>query len=136
MTDVPAFADIIYEKRERAAYPAKFGQVGPKVGALDAGCGAALPARHIGDKRAREMWRLNKMSTAQQAPELGLANKVAPAAELDVAVKSWTDTLAERSVDTDSETTRGISLAALSTVSCLYDTEESKERRARVQGEA
>ena len=47
-----------------AADTAKFGQVGPKVGSVDAGWGTALLARHIGDKRAREMWFLNEQYTA------------------------------------------------------------------------
>src|SRR5712664_3154773 len=120
-----------------AADTAKFGQVGPKVGSVDGGWGTALLARHIGDKRAREMWFLNEMYTAQQAYEMGLVNKVVPAAELDAAVKAWTDILAERSptalalakrsFNADSENIRGISLASLSAVKLFYDTEESKE---------
>src|SRR5580700_9933808 len=120
-----------------AADTAQFGQVGPKVGSVDAGWGTALLARHMGDKRARDMWFLNEMYTAQQAYEMGLVNKVVPAAELDAAVKAWTDILAERSptalalakrsFNADSENIRGISLASLSAVKLFYDTEESKE---------
>jgi 2-ketocyclohexanecarboxyl-CoA hydrolase len=120
-----------------AADSAKFGQVGPKVGSVDAGWGTALLARHIGDKRAREMWFLNEQYTAQQAYEMGLVNKVVPLAELDAAVKAWTDILAERSptalalakrsFNADSENIRGISLAMLSAVKLFYETEESKE---------
>ena len=120
-----------------AADTAKFGQVGPKVGSVDAGWGTALLARHIGDKRAREMWFLNEMYTAQQAYEMGLVNKVVPAAELDDAVNAWTDILAERSptalalakrsFNADSENIRGISLLSLNAVKMFYDTEESKE---------
>src|SRR3981189_3613365 len=80
-----------------AADTAKFGQVGPKVGSVDGGWGTALLARHVGDKRAREMWFLNEMYTAQQAYDMGLVNKGVPAAGLDDAVKAWTDILAERS---------------------------------------
>src|ERR1700752_462222 len=80
-----------------AADTATFGQVGPKVGSVDPGWGTALLARHVGDKRAREIWYLNERYTAQQAYEMGLVNKVVPAAVLDAAVKVWTDTLAERS---------------------------------------
>ena len=61
-----------------AADTAKFGQVGPKVGSVDGGWGTALLARHIGDKRAREMWFLNEQYSAQQAYEMGLVNKVVP----------------------------------------------------------
>src|SRR5579862_7982254 len=120
-----------------AADTAQFGQVGPKVGSVDAGWGTAFLARHVGDKRAREMWYLNERYTAQQAYEMGLVNKVVPAAELDKAVKAWTDILAERSptalalakrsFNADSESIRGISLAMLSAVKLFYETEESKE---------
>src|SRR6516165_2617567 len=120
-----------------AADTAMFGQVGPKVGSVDPGWGTALLARHVGDKRAREIWYLNERYTAQQAYEMGLVNKVVPAAELDAAVKVWTDTLAERSptalalakrsFNADSENIRGISMASLYSVKLFYETEESKE---------
>jgi 2-ketocyclohexanecarboxyl-CoA hydrolase len=120
-----------------AADSAKFGQVGPKVGSVDAGWGTSLLARHIGDKRAREMWFLNEMYSAQQAYEMGLVNKVVPAAELDDAVKAWTVVLGERSptalalakrsFNADSENIRAISLMSLNAVKLFYDTDESKE---------
>jgi dihydroxynaphthoic acid synthetase len=62
-----------------AADTAKFGQVGPKVGSVDGGWGTALLARHIGDKKAREMWFLNEQYTAQQACEMGLDRDPRPA---------------------------------------------------------
>ena len=80
-----------------AADTAQFGQVGPKVGSVDAGWGTALLARHVGDKKAREIWFINDRYTAEQAREMGLVNKVVPAAELDAAVNDWTDKLAQRS---------------------------------------
>jgi 2-ketocyclohexanecarboxyl-CoA hydrolase len=83
------------------------------------------------------MWFLNETYTAQQAYEMGLVNKVVPAAELDEAVDAWTQTLGERSptalalakrsFNADSENIRGISLLALNTVKLFYETEESKE---------
>ncbi len=120
-----------------AADTAKFGQVGPKVGSVDAGWGTALLARHVGDKKAREMWFLNLQYTAQQAYEMGLVNKVVPVAELDDAVNEWTKmlgersptalALAKRSFNADSDNIRGISMMALNAVKLFYDTEESKE---------
>src|SRR6202790_77010 len=120
-----------------AADTAQFGQVGPKVGSVDAGWGTALLARHIGDKRAREMWFLNERYSAHQALEMGLVNKVVPAADLDQAVNAWTDVLAERSptalalakrsFNADSENIRGISQLSLNAVKLFYETEESKE---------
>lgn len=120
-----------------AADTAKFGQVGPKVGSVDAGWGTALLARHIGDKRAREMWFLNEQYSAQQAYEMGLVNRVVPAAELDAAVEQWTTVLGERSptalalakrsFNADSDNIRGISMLGLNAVKLFYDTAESKE---------
>ena len=37
-----------------------FGQVGPKMGSVDPGYGTAFLARVVGEKKAREMWYLNK----------------------------------------------------------------------------
>src|SRR5207244_4820901 len=70
---------------------AQFGQVGPKVGSVDAGWGTAFLARHLGDKKAREIWYLNDRYTAEQAREMGLVNKVVQAAQPDLAAKDWTD---------------------------------------------
>lgn len=120
-----------------AADSAVFGQVGPKVGSVDAGWGTALLARHVGDKRAREMWFLNEKYSAQQAYDMGLVNKVVPAAELDDAVNAWTEllgqrsptalALAKRSFNADSENIRGISMLSLNAVKLFYETEESQE---------
>src|ERR1700726_1488175 len=120
-----------------AADTASFGQVGPKVGSVDAGWGTAFLARHIGDKKAREMWFINDRYSAEAARQMGLVNKVVPAAALDAAVKEWTDKLAERSptalalakrsFNADSDNIRGISNFALHAVKLYYDTAESKE---------
>ena len=120
-----------------AAESAQFGQVGPKVGSFDAGWGTAFLARHVGDKRAREIWYLNERYTAQEALQMGLVNKVVPMAELDAAVTDWTDKLAERSptalaflkrsFNADSDSIRGISNLALHAVKLYYATAESKE---------
>src|SRR5713226_1203838 len=120
-----------------AADTAQFGQVGPKVGSVDAGWGTAFLARHVGDKKAREIGFINDRYTAEQAREMGLVNKVVPAAELDAAVKDWTDKLAQRSptaialakrsFNADSDNIRGISNFALHAVKMFYDTPESKE---------
>ena len=120
-----------------AADHAQFGQVGPKVGSVDAGWGTAFLARHVGDKKAREIWFLNERYTAEQAREMGLVNKVVPMPQLDAAVKDWTDKLAQRSptalalakrsFNADSDSIRGISNFALHAVKLFYDTAESKE---------
>jgi 2-ketocyclohexanecarboxyl-CoA hydrolase len=68
---------------------------------------------------------------------MGLVNKVVPMAQLDAAVKDWTDKLAQRSptaialakrsFNADSDNIRGISNFALHAVKLFYDTAESKE---------
>jgi 2-ketocyclohexanecarboxyl-CoA hydrolase len=120
-----------------AADTAQFGQVGPKVGSFDAGWGTAFLARHVGDKRAREMWYLNERYSAREALDMGLVNKVVPMAELDATVNDWTDKLAQRSptalaflkrsFNADSDAIRGISNMALHAVKLYYATPESKE---------
>jgi 2-ketocyclohexanecarboxyl-CoA hydrolase len=120
-----------------AADSAQFGQVGPKVGSFDAGWGTAFLARHVGDKRAREIWFLNERYTAKEALDMGLVNKVVPAAELDGAVNDWTEKLSQRSptalaflkrsFNADSDAIRGISNMALHAVKLYYATPESKE---------
>src|ERR1700733_13183211 len=65
-----------------AAEHARFGQVGPKVGSVDAGVGTGYLARIIGEKRAREIWFLCRQYDAAQALEWGLVNKIVPASEL------------------------------------------------------
>lgn len=120
-----------------AAETAQFGQVGPKVGSFDGGWGTAFLARHVGDKRAREIWFLNERYTAAEALQMGLVNKVVPLAELDDAVNDWTKKLGERSptalaflkrsFNADSDAIRGISNLSLHAVKLYYATAESKE---------
>src|SRR3954451_14645336 len=72
-----------------ASEKAVFGQVGPRVGSVDPGWGTAYLARHVGDKRAREIWLLCRRYSAAEAFQMGLVNKVVPAEELDAEVESW-----------------------------------------------
>jgi 2-ketocyclohexanecarboxyl-CoA hydrolase len=120
-----------------ASEKAVFGQVGPKVGSVDPGWGTALLARHIGEKRAREVWFLCRRYTAQQAYEMGLVNKVVPLDQLDAEVESWAAeinqlsptalSIAKRSFNADSENIRGISFLGIQAVKHYYMSEESKE---------
>jgi 2-ketocyclohexanecarboxyl-CoA hydrolase len=120
-----------------ASEKAVFGQVGPKVGSVDPGWGTALLARHVGEKKAREMWFLCRRYTAQQACEMGLVNKVVPHEQLDAEVEAWAAdinqmsptalTIAKRSFNADSENIRGISFLGVQAVKHYYMSEESKE---------
>lgn len=72
-----------------AADNASFGQTGPKVGSFDAGYGAGLLARMVGDKRAREIWYLCRQYSAQEAFEMGMVNRVVPLARLEEETVAW-----------------------------------------------
>jgi 2-ketocyclohexanecarboxyl-CoA hydrolase len=120
-----------------ASEKAVFGQVGPKVGSVDPGWGTALLARHVGEKRAREIWFLCRRYTAQQAYDMGLVNKVVPPDQLDAEVETWAAeinqlsptaiAIAKRSFNADSENIRGISFLGVQAVKHFYMSEESKE---------
>lgn len=72
-----------------AADNAKFGQTGPMVGSFDGGYGAGLLARHVGQKKAREIWFMCRQYDAQEALDMGLVNTVVPVKELEAETVSW-----------------------------------------------
>ena len=72
-----------------AADNARFGQTGPRVGSFDAGYGAGLLARVVGQKKAREIWFLCRQYDAGQALEMGLVNAVVPLDRLEEETVEW-----------------------------------------------
>ena len=72
-----------------AAENARFQQTGPKVGSFDGGYGSGLLARHIGQKRAREIWFLCRQYDAATALDWGLVNAVVPIEDLEVETVQW-----------------------------------------------
>jgi naphthoate synthase len=80
-----------------ASENAIFGQTGPKVGSFDGGFGASYLARHVGQKKAREIWFLCLQYTAQEALEMGLVNKVVPLEKLEETTVEWCRTIQKRS---------------------------------------
>jgi 2-ketocyclohexanecarboxyl-CoA hydrolase len=118
-----------------ASEKAVFGQVGPRVGSVDPGWGTAFLARHVGDKRAREIWFLCRRYTAAEAFQMGLANKVVPADQLDAEVEAWCreilalspTAIAKRSFNADSENIRGIGALGFEALALYYNTGEAKE---------
>ena len=72
-----------------AADNARFGQTGPIVGSFDGGYGSGLLARHIGQKRAREIWFLCRQYGAEQAYDWGLVNSVVPLQDLEIETVQW-----------------------------------------------
>ena len=80
-----------------ASENAIFGQTGPKVGSFDGGLGSSYLARHVGQKRAREIWFLCRQYTADQAMEMGMVNRVVPLSDLEDAVMEWCRLMQARS---------------------------------------
>ena len=72
-----------------AAENARFGQTGPRVGSFDGGFGASVLARNIGVKRAKEIWFLCRLYSADEALDMGLVNTVVPLAELERETVAW-----------------------------------------------
>jgi len=120
-----------------AADTARFGQVGPKVGSVDPGFGTAYLARIVGEKKAREIWYLCEQYSAEECLEMGLVNKVVPAAELMDTARAWAHRivsmsptaikLAKQSFNTDTESIRGIGAMGLSAVALYYASDEAAE---------
>lgn len=76
---------------------AKFGQTGPKVGSFDAGFGSSYLARHVGQKKAREIWFLNLQYTAEESEKMGMVNKVVPLDKLEDTGVEWAQLIQKRS---------------------------------------
>ncbi|NOZ02166.1 MAG: 1,4-dihydroxy-2-naphthoyl-CoA synthase [Deltaproteobacteria bacterium] len=120
-----------------AAEHAKLGQAGPKVGSFDPGYGTAELARLVGMKRAKEIWYLCRLYTAQQALEMGLVNAVVPMDRLDDEVAKWCGELLEKSptalkmlkyaFHADTDGTAGITNLGVGGLSLFYGTDESVE---------
>lgn len=80
-----------------ASENARFGQTGPKVGSFDAGLGSSFLASIVGQKKAREIWFLNKQYSAIEALNMGLVNKVVPFENLEDETVEWCLIMHQRS---------------------------------------
>src|SRR5213595_503060 len=122
-----------------AADTAVFGQTGPRVGSVDPGFGTAYLARIVGEKKAREIWYLCRQYSAQEALQMGLVNKVVPAAQLRAEVEQWCRelldksptalALAKQSFNIDSEPRAGVAQFARTALGLYYAMEEALEGR-------
>ena len=118
---------------------AKFGQTGPKVGSFDAGFGSILLARIVGEKKAREIWFLCEQYSAGEALQMGLVNKVVPAADLMAETRRWCDKMLAKSptalrflkasFNADTDHVWGIQAIAHGATHLFYGTEEAKVAR-------
>ncbi|MHA2390849.1 MAG: enoyl-CoA hydratase-related protein [Promethearchaeota archaeon] len=120
-----------------AAEHAQLGQAGPRVGSFDPGYGTGDLMRAVGIKRAKEIWYLCRLYTAQQALDMGLVNAVVPMEKLDEEVDQWCQELLEKSptalkmlkysflAETDGVT--GVTQLGVGGLSLYYDTDEAVE---------
>ena len=114
-----------------------FGQVGPKMGSVDPGYGTAFLARVVGEKKAREIWYLNKRYSGAEAVAMGLANLCVPHEQLDATVQQWAEeicersptaiAIAKRSFNMDTAHHAGIAGMGMLALKLYYGTEESRE---------
>jgi naphthoate synthase len=120
-----------------AADNAIFGQTGPIVGSFDGGFGASYLASIVGQKKAREIWFLCRQYNAQEALEMGMANKVVPLDELETEGIIWAQEILKKSpiairflkaglnAELDGQT--GLQVLAGDATMLFYMTEEGSE---------
>ncbi len=122
-----------------AADNAKFGQTGPKVGSFDGGYGASYLARLVGQKKAREIWFLCRVYSAQEALDMGLVNTVVPYEELELETVRWCKEMLQKSplalrclkaaLNADCDGQAGLQELAGNATLLYYMTEEGQEGR-------
>ena len=122
-----------------AADNARFGQTGPKVGSFDAGFGSTMLARHVGHKKAREIWYLCRQYDAQEALQMGLVNAVVPLDQLEEEGVKWANEILEHSPTAirflktaflaDTDGLAGLQQMAGDATMLFYMTDEGKEGR-------
>ena len=80
-----------------ASENAVFGQHGCRTGSFPAFWGTQLLPLLVGEKRAREIVFMSWDYTAQEALQMGLANRVVPDDQLEAEVERWCERLKEMS---------------------------------------
>ena len=78
-------ADLTLASTEHA----RFKQTDTDVASFDGGFGSAYLARQVGQKRAREIFFLGRVYTAQQALGMGMVNAAVTHAELEATALRW-----------------------------------------------
>lgn len=122
-----------------AGEDAVFGQVGPRMGSVDAGYGSVHLARMVGQKKAREIWFLCRYYSADEALQMGLINAVFPVNELDGEVGRWVRRMgmhsptalavAKAAINADQDGSAGIALMGGHITRLFYMSDEAREGR-------
>jgi naphthoate synthase len=124
---------------------ARFGQTGPRVGSFDGGFGASLLARNIGVKKAKEVWFLLRLYSAEEALEMGLVNAIVPVNDLEKETVAWCREmnalsplalrLLKASFNAEEDGLAGLQQLSHDATLLFYMTEEGQEgRNAYVEG--
>src|SRR5436190_7741784 len=118
---------------------ARFGQTGPRVGSFDGGFGASLLARNIGVKKAKEIWFLLRLYSAEEALQMGLVNAVIPVEDLERETVAWCREmnalsplalrLLKASFNADEDGVTGLQQLSHDATLLFYMTEEGQEGR-------
>ncbi|MGV3630697.1 MAG: 1,4-dihydroxy-2-naphthoyl-CoA synthase [Bacteroidota bacterium] len=74
-----------------------FKQTDANVASFDAGFGSAYLAKQVGQKRAREVFFLEKNYSAREAFEMGMVNAVVPHADLENVAFEWAQEIMTKS---------------------------------------
>jgi len=122
-----------------------FGQVGPRMGSVDAGYGSVHLARIVGQKKAREVWFLCRYYSAEESLKMGLINGVFPVDKLEGEVGRWVRRMnmlsptalavAKAAINADQDGSAGISLMGGHITRLFYMSDEAKEgRKAYLDG--
>ena len=116
-----------------------FGQTGPKVGSFDGGFGSSYLARHVGQKKAREIWFLCRQYNAKDALEMGLVNTVVPYEDLENETIQWAHEILQNSpiairclkaaLNADCDGQAGLQELAGNATMLYYMSEEGQEGR-------
>lgn len=85
--------DLTIASKEHAI----FKQTDANVASFDGGFGSAYLARQVGQKRAREIFFLEKEYSADEALEMGLVNDSVPHSELEQTAYDWGQTILTKS---------------------------------------
>jgi len=85
--------DLTIASKEHAI----FKQTDPDVASFDSGYGSAYLAKHIGQKRAREIFFLGLEYSAQEAFDMGMVNAVVTHAEIETQALAWAELINAKS---------------------------------------
>ena len=109
------------------------------MGSFDGGFGSSFLARHVGQKRAREIWYLCRQYSAEEAYEMGMVNKVVSLERLEAEGWQWAQEILNKSplairllksaFNADVDGQAGLQELAGNATLLFYMTEQGQEGR-------